>query len=262
MALFNTEAIVLRSINLSETDKLVTFMTDKFGKVKCVAKAARKLKNRFGAALEPMSHIRLIYFGKENQSLYRLNHSDIIRSFQPVRDDFRKLYIGIYFNELVETLVAEAHPERKVFRLLVETLETLETLDKPETLIRLSEMQFLCLSGYTPQLSYCALCKEPPGTGWVGFSFEHRGIVCEPCSFRAQPEVRFKVGILRYLKKLKTLDIKHAGRLKFPQGAEGEIEKVTHRLILSHTGREFKSYPFIKNMAQIAKDPASWKNKS
>ena len=134
MALFNTEAIVLRSINLSETDKLVTFMTDKFGKVKCVAKAARKLKNRFGAALEPMSHIRLIYFGKENQSLYRLNHSDIIRSFQPVRDDFRKLYIGIYFNELVETLVAEAHPERKVFRLLVETLETLETLDKSETL--------------------------------------------------------------------------------------------------------------------------------
>ena len=62
MALFNTEAIVLRSINLSETDKLVTFMTDEFGKVKCVAKAARKLKNRFGAALEP-SHYRKVALG-------------------------------------------------------------------------------------------------------------------------------------------------------------------------------------------------------
>ena len=91
MPLHKSEAIVLRSINLSEADKLVTFMTKQFGRVKCVAKSARKIKNRFGAALEPMSHIRLIYFGKENQTLYRLNHSDIIHSFQPIREDFQKM---------------------------------------------------------------------------------------------------------------------------------------------------------------------------
>ena len=98
MPLYKSEAIILRSINLSETDKLVTCMTNRFGKVKCVAKAARKIKNRFGAAIEPMSHIRIIYFGKENQTLYRLNHSDIIHSFQPIRGDLRKIYTGIYFN--------------------------------------------------------------------------------------------------------------------------------------------------------------------
>ena len=62
MPLFNSEAIVLRSINLSEADKLVTFMTNRYGNVKCIAKAARKIKNRFGATIEPLSHIRLIYF--------------------------------------------------------------------------------------------------------------------------------------------------------------------------------------------------------
>ena len=90
MPLFHTEAIVLRSINLSESDKLVTFMTKRYGKVKCVAKTARKIKNRFGATIEPLTHIQLIYFGKENQTLYRLNHSDIIHSFQDIRDDLQK----------------------------------------------------------------------------------------------------------------------------------------------------------------------------
>ncbi|MCH8156973.1 MAG: DNA repair protein RecO, partial [Nitrospinae bacterium] len=185
MPLFKTDAIVLRSINLSETDKLVTFMSEKFGKIKCVAKAARKIKNRFGAALQPMSHIRLIYFGKENQSLYRLNHSDIIQSFQPVRDDFTKLYTGVYFIELVETLVAEAHVEKNVFHLLLEGLKNLETLHNLETLSRLFEMRLLCLSGYMPQLSHCALCKGPPGTERIGFSFVRQGIVCDTFSFRA-----------------------------------------------------------------------------
>ncbi|KMP11602.1 DNA repair protein RecO [Candidatus Nitromaritima sp. SCGC AAA799-C22] len=262
MPLFKTEAIVLRSINLSETDKLVTFMTSRFGKVKCVAKAARKLKNRFGAALEPMSHIRLIYFGKENQTLYRLNQSDIIRSFQPIRDDLRKLYTGIYFNELIDTLIPEAHPDQKVFQLFLEGLLALQSLDRLETLSRLFEMRLLCLTGYTPQLSHCSLCKGSPGTERIGFSFERKGIVCEPCSFQAQPEMRFKAGILNYLKKLKTLEVKHAGRLKFPKSAEDEIEMLTHRLILSYTGRELKSYPFIKKMAHLSTPPTSWKNES
>ena len=254
MPLYKSEAIVLRSINLSETDKLVTFMTDQYGKVKCVGKAVRRIKNRFGASIEPMSHIRLIYFGKENQTLYRLNHSDIIHSFQPIREDLRKIYTGIYFNELVDVLTPEAHPDLNTFRLLLESLLALEAMDSLDTLSRLFEMRLMCLAGYAPQLSHCSICKGSAKTERIGFSFEHRGIVCEPCSFKTQPEMRFQVGTLKYLEKLKTRDVRHASRLKFPKGVELEIEQLTHKLILSYTGRELKSYPFIKNMARIDLD--------
>lgn len=257
MPLFKSEAVVLRSINLSETDKLVTFMTDKFGKIKCVAKAARKIKNRFGATIEPMSHIRLIYFGKENQTLYRLNHSDIIQSFQPIRDNLQKIYTGVYFNELVDTLTPEAHPDPNAFRLLLESLLALESMDSLDTLRRLFEMRLMCLAGYTPQLNHCSICKGSAGTKKIGFSFEHRGVVCEPCSFKVRPEMRFQAGTLKYLKKLKTMNVKYSNRLKFPKGAELEIEQLLHRLILSYTGRELKSYPFIKNMSKIDLDMES-----
>mgnify|MGYP006120197827 CR=1 FL=1 len=250
MPLFKSEAIVLRNFNLSETDKLVTFMTSRFGKVKCVAKSARKIKNPFGAAIEPMSHIRLIYFGKENQTLYRLNHSDIIHSFQIVRDDLQKIYTGIYFNELIDTLIPEAHPDQNAFRLLLNGLLSLESMNSLDSLIRLFELKLMTIAGYAPQLKHCSLCKGSVGTEKIGFSFEQRGVICSPCSFKAQPQIRFQAGILKYLIKLSTMEIKHADRLKFPKGTEIEIEQLTHKYILSYTGRELKSYPFIKNMAQ------------
>ena len=112
-------------------------------------------------------------------------------------------------------------------------------------------MRVMCLAGYTPQLSYCAICKKSEYTTKIGFSFEHRGIICEPCTFQAQPGIRFQAGTLKYLKKLKTMDTKHVNRLKFPKGIEVEIEQLMHRFILSYTGRELKSYPFIKNMSKI-----------
>jgi len=251
MPLYKSEAIVLRSINLSETDKLVTFMTKRYGKVKCVVKAARKIKNRFGASIQPMSHSYLIYFGKENQTLYRLNQSDIIHSFQPIRDDLRKIYTGIYINELVDILTPEAHPEPSIFRLLIESLLTLESIASLNTLVPLFEIQLMGRSGYAPQLMHCTICKKSAETKIIGFSFEHRGIVCVSCSFKVQPEMRFQAGTLKYLKKLKTMDVRHANRLKFPKNVKLEIEQLTHRLVLSYTGHELKSYPFIKSMARI-----------
>jgi DNA repair protein RecO len=198
-----------------------------------------------------MSHIRLIYFGKENQLLYRLNHTDIIHSFQPIRDDLQKIYTGIYFNELIDTMMLEGHPDSKFFQLLLESLLSLEFMDSFTTLSRLFEMRLMCLAGYAPQLTNCSVCKGSVKTDRVGFSFEHRGIVCESCSFKTRPEMCFHIGLLKYLKKLETIDVRHSNRLKFPKGVESEIEKLTHKLLLSHTGRELKSYPFIKNMAKV-----------
>ena len=254
MALHSTPAIVLRSINLSENDKLITFMTEYFGKVKCVAKSARKLKNRFGAALESMSHINLIFFGRQNQTLYNLNHSDIIHSFQSVRENFRKVFMGIYFTEAVEAMASEGHREAGLFYLLLDSLKALKEQEELETLCRLFEIRLLCLAGYTPQLDHCVVCKSEPNTEWIGFSYHRNSIVCEACAKRNKLETRFKSGILQYLKKMITMDIKLSERLKFPRGADKEIERIIHRMILSHTRRELKSYPFIHKMNQFQID--------
>ncbi|MGV7222107.1 MAG: DNA repair protein RecO [Nitrospinales bacterium] len=249
MPLFKGNAVVLRSMDLFETDRLITFMTEDRGKIKCVAKASRKMKNRYGAGLEPMSHIHIVYFGKENQDLYRLNSCDIIESFQKVRENYQKVYMGIYFLELTDNMLRDAHYEPKIYNLLTDTLHALKNQNEIETLCRLYEMKILALSGYKPLLTYCTKCQKTPQSKWVGFSYNNYGILCGECSDLERTELKFRAGTLEYLKKLLTLEPKQSGRLKFPKTSEEEIEKISHRLIQVQLGREPKSYPFIKMMA-------------
>lgn len=251
MPLYSAKAIVLRSVDFSEQDKLVTLMTENNGKVKAVARSARKIKSRFGAALEPMSHIQLIYFGKVNQELYQLNSCDIIQSFQPVREDLGKLYTGIYFAELIDTLLKEADHSKELFQLLLEALFSLLTQNNTDTLRLLFEIRIISLLGYAPRLTYCIHCKKEPATDWVGFSYNLSGVICALCMKQVKSEVKIRAGTLSYLKKLLVMDIKQAQRLKISKDIEKEIETLTHRLVLSHVGRELKSYPFIKEMAII-----------
>lgn len=251
MALYRTRAIVIKSINLSESDRLVTFLTENHGKVKCVAKGARKVKNRFWGSLEPMSLIHLIYFGKENQNLYRLNQADIIESFQTIRDDFGKLYKGIYFLELIDSMILEGHQDKRIFNLLQQTFVTLKQQTEADSLIRLFEVRLLSLSGYKPQIDHCVVCKTISENGIFKFSFIQNGILCGNCSKRVSTDIQFTTGTRNYIKKLMEVEIKSCGRIKIPSHQAEEIEKVTHRLVLSHLGREPKSYPFIKKMKQL-----------
>jgi DNA repair protein RecO (recombination protein O) len=251
MALYKTKAIVLRSLDLSETDKLVTFLSESYGKIKCVAKAARRIKSRFGASLEPLSCIHLIYFAKENQELYRLNSCDIIQSFQEVRENHDKFYTAVYFNELIDVLVREGGRGEDLFQLLYGALLRVQAQDDLETVLRLFELRLVSILGYTPGFGHCMLCRSVPQGDWVAFSYTRGGVLCEACKDRGPTEARFSAGTLSYLKKLLTMDIRNTGKLKIPKSAIHEIETVTHRLVLAHVGRELKSYPFIKQMAAV-----------
>jgi DNA repair protein RecO (recombination protein O) len=250
--LYRTQAVVLKSMKLSEKDKLVTFLTENHGKVKCVAKAARRMKSRFGASLEPMSHVSLIYFGKEHQDLYRLNQCDIIQSFQEIKENPDSFYTAVYFLELAGHLVAEAHPEPEIFRLLVRSLQETGEAGSLGILCRLFELRVMAHAGYTPRLRKCISCHKEPQSLWVGFSYNQHGIVCEPCFDKEPVETRIKSGTVNYLKKFLSLDLGHIHRLKVPKEVEAEIESITHRLVLARLGRELKSYPFIQQMAEIA----------
>tara|TARA_B100000686_G_C16802828_1_gene987394 strand:- start:4426 stop:5178 length:753 start_codon:yes stop_codon:yes gene_type:complete len=248
MALYNTRAIVLRTIKLSETDKLVTFLTERHGKIKCAAKSARRIKSRFGAALEPLSYTHIIYFGKEYQDIYRLNNCDIIHSFQSIRENLAKLFTALYFNELVDLLFADGQNPRGFFQFLLESLAGIQKGLNMDTLCRLYEIRIMTYTGYAPRLDQCALCKNYPNGQELGYSFSRNGIVCQKCNNSKSSEIKIKAGTLNYVRKLAKIGIYQSERLKIPSFMRNEVELLTHRLIQYQLGREPKSYPFIKKI--------------
>ena len=113
-----SEAFVLRTYPLKEADLVVSFFTRDQGKLRGVAKRARRPKSTFGAGLERLSHVRMAYFQRETRELVNLDSCELIHSqFDLVSDYWTSVALD-YFAEVTEQLLPSAEPNEKFFRLL------------------------------------------------------------------------------------------------------------------------------------------------
>lgn len=160
MALKESEAIVLRSYPLRESDLLVTFFTRAEGKVKGVAKAAKKSRKRFGGALELVTIVRLFWDDREKQELARIDSCEVLDSPLTERLDYRRLAALGHVAELIDELLPDREANDAVFRLAVAVLKSLsgDAIWGPLTYF---DLWIARLTGFLPELSECVMCGEP-----------------------------------------------------------------------------------------------------
>lgn len=159
MGLVETEAIVLRSYNLAEADKIVVCLTRSTGVVRAVAHGARRLKSRFGAGLEPFTFVQMSYHEKEGRELVTLRQLEITRSYFSLAGSTETVAALSYMSELILEFAPPHEPNEKLFRMVGATLEALK--EKPQDLqafVRYFEVWTLRLAGFLPELRACAEC--------------------------------------------------------------------------------------------------------
>jgi DNA repair protein RecO (recombination protein O) len=253
--LLRAKGFVLRNRPLGETDRLVTCFTLEHGKMAGIAKGAGKLRSRFGSSLQPLSLIRLMLFGKETRSLYRIDHTDILTSFQDIRDDWEKLRPALYAIDLVDALLADADPQPRVFALLERLLTCVSAGDtaRLELWLRLFEARLLTLVGYQPLLERCVNCHRPAMTAGA-LSGGLGGYVCPACEPGVGDARRVSPVTLRLLARAATLQWEAAERLFLSGEQQQELRQVLHDLLRGHTRKEVKSYRFLSEQfkGQIA----------
>ena len=120
-----SEALVLRTYPLKEADLVVSFLTRDQGKLRGVAKRARRPKSAFGAGLERLSHVRMAYFQRETRELVNLDSCELIHSQFGLVSDYWASVALDYFAEVTEQLLPSAEPSEKFFRLLLAVLDYL-----------------------------------------------------------------------------------------------------------------------------------------
>src|SRR5882762_10141127 len=125
MAILETEALVLRTYNFGEADKIVVCLTHTAGLIRAVAKGCRKLKSRFGAALEPFTLVKITYYQKEQQELVSLNQVDILRSHFDLASQAETLAGLAYMGDLVIDFSPPYEPNEKLFRMVTACLEAI-----------------------------------------------------------------------------------------------------------------------------------------
>ena len=153
MPLYTAEALVLRTYKLGEADRIVVFLTRDRGKKRGVAPNARKSRKRFGAALEPLTEVRVSYFEKERRELVGLNYAEPVRSpLSAVSPE--ALGYSHYFAELIDEWAAEADVDEKLYRLGTSALDAMLSGAPVEALARYFECWLLRLQGvYPPDLT-------------------------------------------------------------------------------------------------------------
>lgn len=187
-----TEAVVLRSIRFSEADSVLHLYTLERGRVGAIAKGVRKTRSRFGARLEPLSHVELLLHEGSGE-LLTVRGAELVRSHERARADAYRLAVGHIGLEAMLRLFVEQEAQPPAFHALTRFLDLLDEVDAElpaqpalEPLVLSFQLKLVWLSGYLPHLAGCAGCGET-GKALVGFSARAGGAICADCDTEAVP---------------------------------------------------------------------------
>ena len=231
MGLYRERGIVLRTIKLGEADRIVTLATEGRGKVRAVAKGVRKTKSRFGARLEPTSHVAVLCW--EGRELDVINQAEAIDSFRTVREDLDRLGRAATLLEAVDLVVQERDENARLYRMLLGALRTLAAHDAP-LMVPAFLWKLLAAEGFSPVVDMCVACGAEGDL--VAFDLGEGGALCVDCrrGLRVSPEA------LRLLRRILGGDL--VAVLGEPASPAGhEVEHLGALALENHVERRLRS---------------------
>jgi DNA repair protein RecO (recombination protein O) len=183
MPLHQSDSIILKTYPLGEADRIVAFFSREHGKMRGVANGARKMKNRFGASLEPLAHSRIQYFEKENRDLVRIQSVELLDSPMKLFEDYDRAVCAARLIELVDRFLPEHEPHDAVFRLVLMTVRALEQGCPIEFAACSFEVWMLRLAGVFPNLFLCSVCTRVLGMDEERFlAVGLQAVICSACA--------------------------------------------------------------------------------
>lgn len=185
MATYRDRGIVLRSFDLGEADRIITFMTEGRGKVRAVAKGVRRTKSRFGGRLEVTNHVELTLY--EGRSLDTITQADLLEHFRPVRENLDRLARVMPLLEVVDAVTFEGRSDPRLYHMLLGAIRALAEADAP-LIVPAFFWKLLAHEGMRPEVACCASCGREDDL--VAFELTEGGVLCRRCrrGTRLSPE--------------------------------------------------------------------------
>ena len=282
---YASEAIVLRRTDFGEADRILTLFTPSYGKVRAIAKGARRTTSRLAGHLEPFARTQLLL--ATGRELDIVTQAEARERLDALRDDLWHATGAWYSAELVDRFLEDADPHPRLYRLFTQTLRLLHEgaaasthaggngapvaslptsadvsseQERPEgpgprstppmrswLALRYFELHLLDELGYRPALHTCAGCDTPLRPEENSYSAELGGGLCPRCSRYAQR--RLSLSALKVLRLLQTAEWEALPRLRLAASLRAEIEGTLQTTLRFHLDRELKSWAFLHSVA-------------
>ncbi len=237
-----TDALIIReNNNIGEADRFVNALTRDLGVVRASARGARNIKSRNSSATQLLSYSRLtLYKGRDK---YIIDDAEPLQVFFEVRNDIAKLSLAQYFCELAGVLAPREEPAEDFLRLLLGGLHFLSRDSRDIRQIKaVVELRSLCLSGYMPDLTLCASCREEKGQPL--FLLPREGVLCCQACLRPSNALPLSPTILAALRHIAAAPLEKVFSFSIPPDQYPILEQTVETFLLSQLDRGFKTLDF------------------
>jgi DNA repair protein RecO (recombination protein O) len=179
--LYRDTGVVLRTYKLGEADRIVVLLTEEHGKVRAVAKGVRKTTSKFGARLEPMSHVRLMLYRGREGGLDIVSQAESVEPLSPLLATLDRASQALAVLEAADQLALEREPNPRLYQMLVGVLRTIAGQTTP-LVVPAFYWKLLAAEGLRPELDTCVGCGEgEPDVPLVAFDLGDGGVQCRSC---------------------------------------------------------------------------------
>ncbi|MBI5650373.1 MAG: DNA repair protein RecO [Chloroflexi bacterium] len=255
--LYRLEAIVLKRSDIGEADRLLTLLTPARGKLRVIAKGARKPSSRKSGHVELFTRIALLL--AQGKQLDIITQADTLDTRQTLRANLDRIGYAYYLAELVDQFAAEENENLALFELLDHALTWLgDAATNPILLARFFELHLLTHVGYRPQLFVCENCGKPVEPIENYFSITTGGVLDPNCvatqrehiEGRARDAQTLSLNALKALRYLQTRSWDTVRAVRLSAATHAEIETLLYRYIAHHLERNLKSVEFLRELRQ------------
>lgn len=234
-------ALVLRSTDYGESDRIITFFTRELGKVAAFARSARKSQKRFGGALEPFNRLAIRYRDRRGE-LLSLASATVDHARPGITTDLERISRAAYVTELVMEATREREPHAELFDLLDAGLEVIGTADTGGGWLAAFELKLLALAGYRPDLAGCASCGDADAERYR-FAPERGLLFCARCT--ASGGIAVSAGTVRLLDASLQTPLDRLDRFAFSDAQVQEARRILAPFIRLQLGKELRSAKFL-----------------
>lgn len=251
--IYRCDAIVLRRMDLGETDRILTLLTDRIGKLRVIAKGVRRPTARFAPHLELFSQTRLML--SRGRELDVITGAETLDLHVGLRTSLNALGMASHCAELVDRFLEDRDQNRAVYVLLAGVLRRLGEADKPETIGRWFELALLGEMGVRPELFRCVACGTPVEEVPNRFSVRLGGVLCADHRDADSSAPELSVATQKVLRHMLRSDLDSFLQLTVTAAVLNEIEAVLNAFLKHQLERDLNS---LKVMRRVEESLPRW----
>jgi DNA repair protein RecO (recombination protein O) len=251
-------AVVLRTVDYGESDRVVTLLSRERGKVSAFARGARASRKRFGGSLEPFTLLAAEVRARASSDLLGLESTSVVRGYGGIRGDLARIACAAYAAELARELVRDHEPHEDLFQLLIAYLEALDGAPARPATLRAFELGALGAAGLAPRLDACARCGDPFAPAARGFRFDpgQGGVLCGACSATAPGAPHVSRAGYEAMARLQAGGLGAAAAEPLPPPVGRELREALGAFIVHHLGRTLAARRFLDEVGPVL-DPST-----